>query len=554
MRRSAFAILGAAVLCAATVGTASAADVPKYRLVPLGFLADTATPISQATAINARGQVTGYSVSPAVLPGPPPENTGEAFRWDAAGGLVPLGFLPPADWFLRDSVAAAINGRGQVVGDAMTPAGRRAFLWDPSAGMSGLGNPGYAIEESRATGVNDLGTVVGYFHDGMAIRPFIWTSGGGMRALKLPEGLPVGVTEGINASGQIAGTAYASRSAMDGTAFLRGPDGAFTLIPTLPGTGSCQVFALNGDGVVVGTCRSATAGDLGFIWSAAEGTRPLGAFPDGISALSMPFAVNDALQVVGVAYPATAPFLWEPPGVFTRLQDALEDGAGWTLVRADDINDAGSIVGTAVNPAGDYEAVLLEPVTSGRITLESRGDEDGWVRESAPGSGRGGALAAATGTLRAGDDAAGRQYRAILSFDTSGIPAGAQIVAATLQLRQAGLAGAGAFKTLGALRVDLCAPSFGAATLEKGDFQAAADRATAGAFGAIAHDGWRSASLDPAALPLINRAGATQFRLRFARRQDGDGRADFVSFVGGEALTDRPTLTVEYVLPTPASP
>ena len=104
------------------------------------------------------------------------------------------------------------------------------------------------------------------------------------------------------------------------------------------------------------------------------------------------------------------------------------------------------------------------PVT---VTLYSIGAEDGWILEflfensnmgGSSGSGSSGRWA-----IRAGDDSSDRQWRSILSFDTSVIPAGATITEATVQLRRAGLAGTNPFQTHGQLLADVKTGAFGEA-------------------------------------------------------------------------------------------
>jgi hypothetical protein len=82
------------------------------------------------------------------------------------------------------------------------------------------------------------------------------------------------------------------------------------------------------------------------------------------------------------------------------------------------------------------------------------GSHDGWIRESAEGSGTGGTKNS-TGTgfdaIRSGDDNVDRAYRSIVSFDTASIPDGATIVSATLELVRGQQLG-NPFATLGQLQ------------------------------------------------------------------------------------------------------
>ncbi|HWR97857.1 MAG TPA: ice-binding family protein [Candidatus Methanoperedens sp.] len=194
---------------------------------------------------------------------------------------------------------------------------------------------------------------------------------------------------------------------------------------------------------------------------------------------------------------------------------------------------------------------IVIPPLNRRQVFTSAAAADGWVLESAENSGRGGSKNAAAATLRLGDNAANKQYRAILQFNTSSLPDGVVITAATLRIRQQGLVGANPFDTHGSLLVDMRTPYFGsAASLQVGDFQAAAGRWAVAAFGATPVGGWRSAALNAAGRARVSRTGTTQFRLRFAAGDDNDFAADYLQFSSGNAgAALRPQLSVTYYQP-----
>jgi putative hemolysin len=114
-------------------------------------------------------------------------------------------------------------------------------------------------------------------------------------------------------------------------------------------------------------------------------------------------------------------------------------------------SDAAGNVGTGtftvtVNPFGP---VLLD------VSFRSAGTFDGWVLEREEGSGRGGSFNATATTGRVGDDASDRQYRSILSFDTSGLPDDAVITGVTLRIKRQSITGTNPFDTHGLLKVDM---------------------------------------------------------------------------------------------------
>jgi hypothetical protein len=190
---------------------------------------------------------------------------------------------------------------------------------------------------------------------------------------------------------------------------------------------------------------------------------------------------------------------------------------------------------------------------SHNLVLVSAGDQDGWLLESGESSSRGGTLSSAAGHFRLGDEAANQQYRAILSFTTSGLPAEAVVVGAVLRIKKQGLpVGTDPFTTHGRLKIDIDKPYFGAAaSLALDDFNAAAGRSSAGVFKRRPRAGWFSAVLSPAAYSYINRNGRTQFRLRFVLDDNDDLDADYYKFFSGDALTagTRPRLWLEYYVP-----
>jgi subtilisin family serine protease len=180
-------------------------------------------------------------------------------------------------------------------------------------------------------------------------------------------------------------------------------------------------------------------------------------------------------------------------------------------------------------------------------TFISAKAEDGWVRESSVGSGIGGSKGASG--LILGDDSRGRQYRSILSFDTSGIPAGATITSATVKLKRRKQTGADPFLIMGPCYADVVTGAFGSADLVKEDFQAIATVSQAAVLSNPAADGAISTGvLNEEGMAAINRGGLTQIRLSCSPPTDGNRSKDFIKFYGGEDRhpENRPVLEVVY--------
>jgi len=185
-------------------------------------------------------------------------------------------------------------------------------------------------------------------------------------------------------------------------------------------------------------------------------------------------------------------------------------------------------------------------------SYRSAGSQDGWVLESSETSNVGGAMNSTATVFYLGDDISNRQYRSILSFNTSGLPDDAVITKVTLKIKKQGLVGSNPFNTHQGLLVDIKKPYFGTAlALAAHDFQAIASKSAVGTFGTTASSGWYSVLLLNTAYPYINKTGMTQFRLRFKLDDDNDNAADFMKFFSGNygTATDRPVLVIQYYVP-----
>ncbi|MGE5250485.1 MAG: BMP family ABC transporter substrate-binding protein [Bacteroidota bacterium] len=207
----------------------------------------------------------------------------------------------------------------------------------------------------------------------------------------------------------------------------------------------------------------------------------------------------------------------------------------------------------------NYVAAVRSRIISGtnnvnltcRFTTTSGGAQDGWILESGEMSNTGGTMNATSTTVVVGDNIQDKQYLSLLSFNTGGLPDNAIITKAQLKIRRQGVVGTNLFTTLGTLRFDIRKGYFSTSSaLQLADFGATPSLSLAGAFGTTLSSGWYTANLGTTALAYINKAGPTQFRLRFYKDDNDDLGADYLQiFSGNAAAAYRPQLIISYRQP-----
>jgi hypothetical protein len=211
---------------------------------------------------------------------------------------------------------------------------------------------------------------------------------------------------------------------------------------------------------------------------------------------------------------------------------------------------ATNFVGEGPNSNEASATPVAAPTT---VTLTSVAAQDGWVLESGENTNAGGsvdATATTTSALRAGDDNKDKQYKAVVSFDTSAIPDGATILSATLRLLRGTVSGTNPFTTHGTCWVDVQTGGLsGSTALQTGDFQATATAVQAASLSNAASNGtWSTGSLNAAGLAAINKTGTTQLRVYFNLDDNDDTGNDYIGYDSGDNTTsaNRPQLVVTY--------
>jgi probable HAF family extracellular repeat protein len=315
-----------------------------------------------------------------------------------------------------------LNNLGEVVGCSDTATvegypctglvpGQHAFSWSKSKGLKDLGTLSGATV-SGAIGINDAGVVVGYSNvKGQLATNFVatqWSTTGAITSLGTLSGGSSSAAFEINSAGEIAGDSFLSSGLVDATSwtsnkiknlgalskaiFTAGLDineggevvgeSVFGYGPpftshgflwngstmkdlgTLPGGITSIANAINGSGVIVG--QSDGSSTFGYwhavLWNSSNKIQDLGTMGGGN--YSVAFAVNDSSVVVGygnVRGNAAHAMVWTAAEGMQDLNSLVPPSAGWVLINANAINNAGQITGYGTK-GGHNHAFLLTPV------------------------------------------------------------------------------------------------------------------------------------------------------------------------------------------------
>ena len=331
-----------------------------YSIIDLGTLGGSE---SRAWAINNNGQVVGDAQT----------SSGQfrAFQFTDIntnqqldpGEMQDLGIVGNA----LESRGRDINNNGQVVGFLPTSTGStRAFLWNSTSGMQELTG-----SSNSALSINNNGVAVGFFK----VNQFQFHASRWQNAQAFPLITPIDKSSwatGINDSGQIVGYTDINGNPIRAFLYESGEMKDARDLGTLNSTSTTRAWDINNQSQVVGQ-----SGSKAFFWSSNGGIKDLGSLGSGSS---QALAINNQTQVVGKSNDSA--FIWRDsnsngqpdPGEMIDLNTLLPSNAGWSLTEAQDINDAGQIVGTGIIN-GQTHAFLLTPT----LDASALSISDTWV-------------------------------------------------------------------------------------------------------------------------------------------------------------------------------
>lgn len=279
-----------------------------------------------ASAARLRGGPAGARLP--AEPGPCGYRAAVELPWSAAA-VEPIGLNDRREVLLR-------VGRGESV------------VWS-AAGVRPLQRPDLeTFQEPRAIDLTDRGEVLGFMGDGGAGRVLIWDAAGAVRALP-PSGAPAG-PRAMNDAGMIVGTVG---SGFSSTGWVLREDGERVYF-RVPDRDS-YALDVNDSGWVLGYTRpdmDASAGSKEtyrvFVWTRAEGMRPLGTIAGDESLTLVPLAINDRGTVVGryLGLGRQGTFLWTPE---RGMRDLGALGGPTEVV---DLGDDGTVLGYRTGDGG----------------------------------------------------------------------------------------------------------------------------------------------------------------------------------------------------------
>ena len=337
-----------ACLIASSIAFAPAAQAAlpsAYQIIRLGPLPGNVG--SAANDLNSHGQSVGASSPTGFL------------SFDVAPTLWNIDQPTPLD-LPADTFGTSLNAQSNVTGNyfpnGIGGAIQHAYYWNgstfedihPPQGVSSYG-----------LGINDANEIAGYYSTlNVGDQAFAWQNGAAITLGTL--GGQVSRAHGINQAGQVAGGAETPNQNL--RAFLWHDDNASgTSDPgemvQLTDLGlSSAAYAVNDGSQAVGFVLNAQFQFQPAFWNLPSELTQL-ALPAG-KTFGEALDINNLGQIVGTSQGSA--LTWSG-GAVADLNALIPQGLGWTLLRANAVNDAGWIVGNGLLNGSD-QAFLLVPV------------------------------------------------------------------------------------------------------------------------------------------------------------------------------------------------
>lgn len=314
----------------------------QYNVTDLGVFSGGSQ--SYAYDINESGEVVGFSTS---------SDGARGFIWDSINGMRNLGALRNDP----SSFALGINDGSAVAGYSGSGLMRTGFDWTLPTGLHDLGTYG-DDEISLGIDINNTGQVVGVSgFDGGAKRAFLYDPSSGMSDLGSLNGVGT-FARGINSSSLVVG--HTTETAPIGFIW----NGSMAALPNLTGGNSSTAYAINDPGTAVGWATDAQGERHAVVWQAG------GVLPQRIDGTlanwfgSEALGVNTQGQIVGFGTVdfAEEALYYDPTTGAQSLSDLFgQSASNWSFKRAQGINDSGQIVGYGYID-GEVHGFIASPV------------------------------------------------------------------------------------------------------------------------------------------------------------------------------------------------
>ena len=376
--------LAAYFLAVASASTVLA-GLPQYVVVPLGDLPGGDF-FSRAFDINDRGMIVGSSKNLV------DDLRQKAVRW-TPGSTEPE-LLSGQEGF-DFSRASTVNNHGLIGGYNENEGSERqhAWLWDADNGLRFIFDD--SVLGSRIAEVTNHGTAVGSYDspdNGRGLHGYVLNLDTG-DILTLDPIAPDGeqaLTDDSNLFDLIVGTASDTpdlpKPFKDAVTWSSGQSEANVLPGLFDFTDYQETKAahVTNAGVIVGGAGNRNEDGINFaqtenwIWDPGTQTAVSLGFLEGLDWTRVGDMNDDATFLVGWAYPdgeVKPEFMpdhvgavWTPSTGWVDVNTLIAGGpAGYHISELAGMNEAGEIVGTAINADGNFEAVLLRPSC---LTLE----------------------------------------------------------------------------------------------------------------------------------------------------------------------------------------